>query len=84
MSIEIVRKYLDTLSLLQRDKEAVENVILGYMTDCEMKDNEIEVLNKKIENLETAIQQFRDKSITANKFALFELVEDKQCRTNAT
>lgn len=50
----IVAEYMSTLSLLQRDKEEVSNVILGYMSDCQMKDNEIEVLNKKLKQIQDA------------------------------
>ena len=39
-----VEEYMNTLSLLQRDKEEVSNVIRGYMLDCQMKDNELMVL----------------------------------------
>ena len=55
-----VEEYMNTLSLLQRDKEEVSNVIRGYMLDCQMKDNEIEVLNKKITALETLIAECTD------------------------
>ena len=55
-----VEEYMNTLSLLQRDKEEVSNVIRGYMLDCQMKDNEIEVLNKKITALEALIAECTD------------------------
>lgn len=64
MSVETVRKYLDTLSLLQRDKEEVENVMLGYMADCEAKDKRIDKLEAALEDLLNDCINFGNENMT--------------------
>jgi hypothetical protein len=46
---ETVRKYMETLTMVKRDREEVENVILGYMSDCEAKDKRIDKLASALE-----------------------------------
>lgn len=44
MSIAVAREYVQTLKLKQQEREEVENVIAGYIADCEAKDKRIDEL----------------------------------------
>ena len=44
--IETVKKYVATLSVGSQHQEEIENVLLGYMTDCEAKDKHIKDLER--------------------------------------
>jgi len=48
MSVEIARKYVEGLNLRQKERDEVENVICGYMSDCNSKDAQIDKLENKI------------------------------------
>lgn len=51
-----VAEYIETLSLLKRDKEEVSNVILGYMTDCQEKDKRIAELTAHVWRLREGLE----------------------------
>jgi hypothetical protein len=52
---EIVKRYVEGLTLRREEKEEVENVILGYIADCTAKDKRIEELETFLLHLQKMI-----------------------------
>jgi hypothetical protein len=55
-NISSVRKYMETLNLSKRNKEEVENVILGYMSDLQAIEAKADKLEKALEAIKLHIE----------------------------
>ena len=58
--LKIAREYVAGLKLRDAEKEEVENVIAGYMSDCIAKDKQIERLEVENARLKQDLKDWND------------------------